>query len=109
MFSVTNDKQVEGRGTFGLNPKALKFFLKALKIASGDSNEVAILEVGAGLALAAGVIFAVYKVRKRLGVKNCLRCNNIANSKCSKCNALICIDCSVNGCPNCGSMKFVRL
>lgn len=48
MFSETNNTQVEGRGTFCLNPKALKFFLEALKIASGDNNEVAILEVGAG-------------------------------------------------------------
>lgn len=48
MFSETNNTQVEGRGTFGLNPKALKFFLDALKKASEKNNEVSILEVGAG-------------------------------------------------------------
>ena len=68
-----------------------------------------ILEVVAGLALAAGSIFVIYKVRKRLGIKKCLNCSGVANSKCSKCNAMVCSNCSVNGCPNCGSMKFVRL
>jgi thiol-disulfide isomerase/thioredoxin len=70
---------------------------------------IIILEVVAGLGAAAGIIFAIYKIRKRLGVKNCLNCNAVANSKCSKCSTLICSNCSINGCPNCGSTKFVRL
>ena len=68
-----------------------------------------ILEVSAGLAAAVAVIFAVYKLRNRLGIKKCIKCNGTANVTCSKCSAFICSNCSVNGCPNCGSKKFIRL
>lgn len=70
---------------------------------------IIILEVIAGLAATAAVIFGVYKIRIRLGVKNCIKCKGVANSTCSKCNSFVCSNCSINGCPNCGSKKFVRL
>ena len=68
-----------------------------------------ILEVSAGLAGTGAVIFGVYKLRQRFGVKKCLKCSSVASSKCAKCGMLTCTNCSSRGCSNCGSRQFVRL
>ena len=68
-----------------------------------------ILEVLGGLAAAAAVVFGVYKLKPRFGVKHCVTCNNTASIKCSKCGTLTCNNCSSRGCKNCGSRQFIRL
>ena len=68
-----------------------------------------ILEVGAGLAVTAAVVFGLYKLRNRFGIKKCFMCENIASSRCAKCGLLKCDNCSAGGCTNCGSRQFVRL
>ncbi len=68
-----------------------------------------ILEVGAGIAGTATVVFVVYKLRNRIGVKRCYNCELKASSKCAKCGVLKCDNCSPAGCANCGSRQFIRL
>jgi len=70
---------------------------------------ITVLEVGGGLGVAVGGIYAVYKIRSRLLVKKCSDCGKKANSKCAKCATFYCPDCTVKGCLSCGSRKFVRL
>ena len=67
------------------------------------------MEVVAGIALAGAALFGAYKLRGKIGVKECLICDSIANSKCAKCGMLTCANCSGKGCKNCGSKQFVRL
>jgi thiol-disulfide isomerase/thioredoxin len=56
-----------------------------------------------------GVIYFTNRIRSTLAIKKCMNCKLDARSKCSKCGAFICSNCSVNGCPKCGSRQFVRL
>jgi len=70
---------------------------------------IIIAEVLAGIAGVVGAVFILYKIRKRLLVKNCTSCSNKANSRCSKCGVFFCAECSVKGCSNCGSRQFIRL
>ncbi|MCK5141792.1 MAG: hypothetical protein KAQ70_06330, partial [Candidatus Heimdallarchaeota archaeon] len=62
-----------------------------------------------GLGAAVAIVYGLYKLRARLILKKCSRCESTANSKCSKCGNFICSNCSSQGCPNCGSKKFIRL
>ncbi len=68
-----------------------------------------ILEIVAGLAVAIAAVFGVYKLRQRVGIKNCPTCGSLASSKCAKCGILTCANCSGRGCKNCGSRQFIRL
>ena len=68
-----------------------------------------ILEVSAGIAVTAAIVFGLYKLRNRIGIKKCYNCDLKANSKCAKCGLLKCDNCSPGGCANCGSRQFIRL
>ena len=68
-----------------------------------------ILEVSAGLAITAAVVFVLYKLRNRVGIKKCYSCGLQASSKCANCGQLKCDSCSPGGCTNCGSRQFIRL
>ncbi len=69
-----------------------------------------IFEVILGIGVVVGAIFLYLKViRPRFLSKKCLTCRNQATSKCSKCGRFICSECTVKGCPSCGSQKYIRL
>lgn len=70
---------------------------------------IIIAEVIAGITGVIGVVYFTNRIRSTLAIKKCMNCKLDARSKCSKCGAFICSNCSVNGCPKCGSRQFVRL
>lgn len=70
---------------------------------------IIIAEVIAGITGVIGIVYFTNRIRSTLAIKKCMNCKLDARSKCSKCGAFICSNCSVNGCPKCGSRQFVRL
>lgn len=71
---------------------------------------ITIFTVIAVIGAIVGLVFLYIKVlRPRLLRKKCMKCGKQAHTKCAKCGSFICSECSVNGCPSCGSRKYIRL
>jgi len=90
IFEIVEDS------TPGTSSPAGGVFLTIIKIAGG---------IGAFALGVYGFIF----ILRRLKIKSCISCRTKATSKCAKCGAYYCPNCSTKGCKTCGSTKYIRM
>lgn len=68
-----------------------------------------IIKVAAGIGAFALGVYGFIFIRRRLKIKSCISCRTKATSKCAKCGAYYCPNCSTKGCKTCGSTKYIRM